>query len=117
MQLLALSPSQPSAWPAVLLRYSTPSALSHPTGAASATPPAVVPAPQTPFRATITVALRLLQSPQISPPRQMSLPPKSGTPQLMQAQQLLTRFRRKTSGLAPRRKSQLLTPSFPAYHP
>src|SRR4028119_386738 len=110
MQLLALSPSHPSpAWPAGLLRKPTPSALSHPTGAASATPPAVVPAPQTPLRTTI-----LLQSPQISPPRQMSLPPKPDQRRRPQAQQLLTRFRRKTSGQASRRTSQLLTASFRA---
>src|SRR4028119_1300579 len=116
MQLLALSPSHPSpAWPAVLLlRYSTPSALSHPTLAASATPPAVVPAPQTPLRTAITVVIRLLQSPQVSPPRQMSLPPKWGQRRRSQAQQLLTQFRRKTSGQAQRRTSQLLTASFPA---
>src|SRR4028119_453438 len=116
MQLLALSPSHPSpAWPAVLmLRYSTPSALSHPALAASATPPAVVPAPQTPLRATMTVAIRLLQSLQLSPPRQMSLPPKPDQRRRPQAQQLLTQFRRKTSGQASRRTSQLLTASFPA---
>src|SRR4028118_46698 len=113
MQILALSPSHPSsAWQAVLLRYHpTPSALSHPTRAASATPPAVVPAPQTPLRATI-----LLQSAQISPPRPTSLPRKPDQRRRPQAQQLLTQFRRQTSGQAQRRTSQLLTPSLPAYH-
>src|SRR4028119_876365 len=110
MKRLALSPSHPSSpWPAVLLRHPTPSALSHPTLAPSATPPAAVPPPQTPPRTTI-----LVQSPQLSPPRQMSLPPKPDQRRRSQAQQLLTQFRRKTAGQARRPTSQLLTASFRA---